>query len=619
MMPRGGILKAWIRFLLLVLPRAATGRYSATRMTGYAIAFASAGIHGIAGWCLTLAVGKCKDDPFAFERALGMLLDTGQVQLAARLANAVFDLTGVMPGEAIRLTGEFHLGGADAESVRMLDRVIEALPDDPASAVPAPVSTHGTTIQAVRHELSDERHESAELSLTIARLCFRFSAFDTAAKLFDHSELGADADIEDQIAHAYSLLRCGEFTQCKAAAERFGLGLKAIDVNPDWRILQATVMFAFGWTANVRSAVRSCLRSRYSAHSEFEQILEYGDQIVDMLARFPDRLAITSLRHNGEGHEPSHSDLRSTDSNGGRHKIFVCGNGWSGSGALVDALADFDTVVIAPDMPIDRFINQDTNNELMFVQGGSGLGRLWRGARDNGHIDRMDLWELFRGHVLGMGAIGYTEHKSANAAAALLDRHGHRYIGEFRNALVALTGLDDHSSLEELRSRLVSVTEALTELIFDAGNGQCVAFNNVMFGANLDMVEIFSDFKLAVVVRDPLDQYADRRQHDLKHWMSARRFVSFYKSGRNAFHNCREKLPDDLASRVREVEFEHFVRDAGYRDGVLNWLLDDLKKERVSGEFDPEKSSGNIGIYKTLLTQDEIDLLDGELREWRSH
>jgi hypothetical protein len=218
-----------------------------------------------------------------------------------------------------------------------------------------------------------------------------------------------------------------------------------------------------------------------------------------------------------------------------------------------------------------------------------------------------------------MGAIGFAEHKSANAAASLLEHHGSRLAREFRNAFYELAHFQDKVSLDEFRGRLVTVTEALTELIFDARDGQCVVFNNAMFGSNLDMVEIFTSFKLVVVVRDPLDQYADRREQDLKHWMSARRFVSYYKSGRTAFHTCKAKLPPELSAQVREIEFERFVLDAGYREDMLDWLLDGLGQERISANFDPAKSSGNIGIHKDFLTQDEVEFLDNELREWRSH
>jgi hypothetical protein len=298
-------------------------------------------------------------------------------------------------------------------------------------------------------------------------------------------------------------------------------------------------------------------------------------------------------------------------------KIFVCGNGWSGSGALYDALQEYDCVACAPDAPVDRYINACTGDETMFVQGNAGLGRIWRQARDERRLSRTDLWELFRCHVIGAGGIGHTEHKGVNAAANLLERRGSRYTAVFLDLFEAIAALPEDAGLGELRSILVGTTDALASVVTGAQDGQTAIFNNAMFGPNIDMVEIFSGFRLAVVVRDPLDQYADRRSQDLKHWMSARRFVSFYRSSREAFQQRKRSLHTKHAGRVREVEFERFVRDATYRAGVIDWMLDGCDKRRIRRNFDPERSQGNIGIYRQMLSEDEIEFIGRELRQWR--
>ena len=625
-MPPTGVWKSRFRFLLFVYPRVLAGQFSATRMAGYAIEFTKDGSQRIASRCLKLAVEKSIDNPHAFDTGLNMFLDASESSLASEYASAVFGQNGIMPGVAAQLTGEFLYNGACTECLQNLDRLIELSNGNLENTVPAPAYSHKTDVLAIREQLfrhcGEEKpgaQEASDLNRAVARLCFRYSAFDTAAKLFGNGDAEELVDIEDQIAYACSLLRSGRPVESKAVSERFDLGLKVIDADVEWQMLNATTMFAIGSTSKAKAAIRACLRSRLSTLPDLEDIVRYCDQIVDSLASFPNRLIFEPNRN--ADHQPGIEGTgpQTSKSVNARPKLFICGNGWSGSGAVYDALTDFDSVAVAPDIPIDQFMNKDTNNELMFVQGESGLGRLWRKARDDRSIGRMDLWELFRCHVIGFGAIGFSEHKSANAAASLLERHGGRIVREFRNAFREFTRLPEKACLSQLHGQLVTATEALTELIFDPGHGQCVVFNNAMFGANLDMVEIFANFKLVVVVRDPLDQYADRREHDLKHWMSARRFVSFYKSGRAAFHTCQEKLPGELPSRVREVTFEKFVQDSRYREGVLNWLLDGLRQKQKSSEFDPATSSDNVGIHKTLLTKDEIALLDNELTVWRSH
>jgi hypothetical protein len=138
-----------------------------------------------------------------------------------------------------------------------------------------------------------------------------------------------------------------------------------------------------------------------------------------------------------------------------------------------------------------------------------------------------------------------------------------------------------------------------------------------MFGPNIDMLEIFNNFRAVVVARDPLDQYADRRAQDLKHWMTPGRFVSFYRQSREAFQARKSELPAELAQEVREVEFEQFVLNEGYCQGVIEWLLNGRRCRRVRRRFEPDRSAQNVGIHARLLTSDERKAIAKGLKRWR--
>src|SRR5690606_33486793 len=243
--------------------------------------------------------------------------------------------------------------------------------------------------------------------------------------------------------------------------------------------------------------------------------------------------------------------------------------------------------------------------------------RIWRKARDERRLSSTDLWELFRCHVVGSGGVGHTEHKGANTAVNLLGRFGARYTAAFLGFYESIVAFPASIGLHQFHSILLEATELLSSIVTGAQDGQYAVFNNAMFGPNIDMVEIFSNFRLAVVVRDPLDQYADRRAKDLKHWMHARRFVAFYRSSRKAFQQRKRELPAEYSKFVREVEFERFVLDTRYRDAVIEWMLQGAERRRTSRTFDPEGSKANIGIYRQVLTHDEADIIDRELRRWR--
>jgi hypothetical protein len=311
------------------------------------------------------------------------------------------------------------------------------------------------------------------------------------------------------------------------------------------------------------------------------------------------------------------SEINSQQEGTHLRKVFVCGNGWSGSGALYDALTEYDCVSEGPDAVIDRYINECTGSETMFVQGSAGFGRIWREVREKGRLSRFDLWELFRCHVLGAGGIGHTEHKGANAAANMLERFGSRYTTAFLAFFEAVAALPEDASSDDVLQILLWTTERLARVVTNPREGQSAIFNNAMFGPNIDMVEIFSNFRLAVVVRDPLDQYADRRAQDLKHWMTAARFIPFYRASRTAFQERKKGLRPEHSDGVREVEFERFVMDAAYRESIIEWMLEGCDKRRIHRKFEPERSRVNIGIYKRLLANEECDVIDRELRQWR--
>ena len=179
----------------------------------------------------------------------------------------------------------------------------------------------------------------------------------------------------------------------------------------------------------------------------------------------------------------------------------------------------------------------------------------------------------------------------------------------------AFAELRDEIDLSAPHRILNAAAESLSATF--AGDRPCIVFNNAVFGRNLDMLAIFSNFKAAAVVRDPLDTYADRRDQDVKHWMTPSRFVPFYRSSRQAIQRGRNALAPNQADAVREVEFEHFVLDEAYRQTVIDWLLDEQQANRIRNRFEPAKSALNVGLHKRLLSGDEREDIEKELGRWR--
>ncbi len=609
------------RFLFLLVPRVLAGAASATRLAGYSVTAGDVGATRIAQWCAHRAARTAAAHPPEYSAALDIFLRARQFGGAARFAHAVFDESGVEPAAAARLTGELVLGGDWSAALSVFDRLLRCCGGDLRRAVPAPLHPSGPGIRQALDALSRDAAADgvgiAPLRLETARLCLAFSAFETSAALFDAVAAGLALSPRDTIAHGYAIVRSAPAGDTCTARQIAPEHFESLADEPDWQILAASVAFARGDRAAATSAVERAIRGGHRGLADLESVVADGLAIVDTLLSMPQALAIESTA--GLPRESRETDAFAESAvDDALPKIFVCGNGWSGSGAVYDALIEHDRVAVAPDVPGDPFVNECTNSEMMFVQGSAGLGRLWREARDAGRVERRDLWQLFRGHLLGLGAIGHTEHKGANAARHLLELYGSRYTAVFRTLLEDIARLDAGAPLSRSRAVLVRATESLSRLFAGADDARCVVFNNAMFGPNLDMAEIFADFRLVVVARDPVDQYADRRQQDLKHWMTARRFVPFYAASRAAFHEQRGRMAPQLRDKVREVAFERFVREAGYRREVLAWLLPPAMTVGEQRLFSPEASSRNIGFGQAFLEAPDVRVLRAALGQWQA-
>jgi hypothetical protein len=599
------------RFFFLLIPRLLAGRCTPYRLASYAIDLTAKGSGRLGTWCWDRAVrGSAHDEPMC-EALFELCVRAGRSDAAAALATRFYDTSGLSAAAAVRHTGSLVLSGAYDAALKLYDRLLEHCGEDIADQSPAPLwdtffggrELRGLVAARVARSV-EEPSSTGDPELSFARLCFSFSAFDTSAQLFERAALQKPLHLKEQIAQEYALLRSDRAEKVSADIAACVSPNAAVSVDPDWRILLASVLFTRGAAGAAAAAVEQSLRARFPGRPDLEQMISDCRQMVTCIAKCPATMEFSGTATEGASRDEP-----------GIRKIFVCGNGWSGSSALYDALMEYDGLAEMPDAPGDRYLNDCTSNEMMFVQGPAGLGRIWRTAKQERKLSRLDLWELFRCHVSGAGAIGYVEHKSATAASHLMALAGSRYTSIFLRTFEGIAEMASGASVAGLRAILTATTESLTAAL--ASEGACVVFNNAVFGPNLDMLEIFRNVKAAVVTRDPLDTYADRRAQDVKHWMSPGSFVSFYRGSRKAFHIRKDELPPEQSVAVREIEFEQFVLDESYRNDVLHWLLGGQSVRRVRSRFEPERSMKNVGIHKRLLEEDERNVIERDLKKWR--
>lgn len=602
------------RFFLLLVPRLLAGRLTPTRLASYAQELDASGSGLLAEWCWKRTVGAAAHGDEGVHRVLiDLCLTAGRVDIAVQLVLGAFRQSGVVPDLGLELVGKLAARDAFDAARRVFALLIEDQGDDLAEQSPAPGWPVPPRAAGIASKLEALAGGTASFDVRralyaeLARLCFSFGAFGACAELFDCASREAPLGAEERIAHRYARKRLDRLPSVAArCAEGASAAAGREPTDPGWRMLEAAVFAAEGSADAAALAAEAALRKTLAGRPDLDTV------IADCRAMLASISALRDITfHDTPSAAPREPAPR------GIPKLFVCGYGWSGSGAVYDALLDIEGLRELPSVGADRYVNDDTEREMMFLQGSGGLGKLWRKARDEGRLAKRDLLELFRCHVVGLGAIGHSEHKCANAGRQLLTMFGSGYSGVFRRMMEALVRLPAEPALDDFRLVLTDTTEALTAVLTGATPGQRVVYNNAVFGPEIDMLEIFRDFRAAVVARDPLDQYADRREHDIKHWMTPERFVRFYREGRQGFVRGLAKLGAARSADVREVEFERFVRDAAYRDDVLAWLLGGSLGRRQRRRFDPERSAANIGIHTRLLTDAERDVIGRGLARWR--
>jgi hypothetical protein len=211
------------------------------------------------------------------------------------------------------------------------------------------------------------------------------------------------------------------------------------------------------------------------------------------------------------------------------------------------------------------------------------------------------LWDLFRCHVAGLCPIGYSEYKSAAAAANHARKYGTHYTGVFRKFFVEFVALLDNPHRGDLHGLLNRTTEALCRMLVQHTGADVVLFNNAVFGRNVVMLEIFAGHRAAIVYRDPRDVFVDRRNNDKNHWRTPRQMAEFYGKGLESYLAYKARAPASVAAGLREISFERFVDDAAFRERACKWLVRGVGARGNDIYFDAQASSLNVGIYRDVL------------------
>jgi hypothetical protein len=157
------------------------------------------------------------------------------------------------------------------------------------------------------------------------------------------------------------------------------------------------------------------------------------------------------------------------------------------------------------------------------------------------------------------------------------------------------------------REKLIKAAQKLHDKIFKQNSGNLpILLNQAGSGWNsVESTKYFLNHKVLVVTRDPRDQFAEIKK--FKKVQSVEGFI-------NWFIEMQSRLNTINNSDILQISFENFVLKNNL---MVNLLCSHLSiPKNVCSNYEPNLSKKNIGIYKNILNQKEIKIIESNLSKF---
>lgn len=577
-----------------------SGRPVDTRILGrIALELEGAGLTNQAErcWDLVQRVMPLRSDDIIDQLAVAVVAgDLSRVRWLVRQARRD---VGFPPGHVVWLAGLLASHGHSAEAGKVLAslagspgemrRIVAQFP----SVVLPLVMENSFDLAQRLQTLQADANAKDEVLLGLARLCFTFRKMEQAARLYTDVSGERALSVIDMVAALYARARADSgIAVAHIGPDELVRVADEVRSNAEALVMIAYVAFIEGHVDISEAVVSRALRTRYGGVKEIDDVV---DECIAMLR------IIANVRNSSSTRlQADLFDAAPQMAAPAVPKVFICGFGWSGSGAIYDDIRGaegFSEFQGAGDAPL---LNADSGTEATFIQADAGLGDTWKASRSNGVLSWQQLWDLLCLHVVGLSGVGYNDYKSCSAAANNLRRYGSAYVRPFRALMEGCAELLDRPVQGGLTSLFSETTEALCRMLLEREGGSAVLFNNAVFGREAGMLSIFRNYRAVVVFRDPLDVYVDRANQDKNHWRTPDLFADLYGRGLRGYAAYRASDQWPGWGRLREVPFERFVLDEEFRARVRGWLLAG-SADGGGSLFDPAASRRNIGMHRAVL------------------
>jgi hypothetical protein len=311
--------------------------------------------------------------------------------------------------------------------------------------------------------------------------------------------------------------------------------------------------------------------------------------------------ALGPLREPGDaaGPEPA---LHVLDS---KTRIFICGYFYSGSGAVLDYLLDYDGVE-----------KWSPAGEMRLIKFPGGLWDVFKRSARQGldHAALVDLYLHVRGakHVADAPGI-YTRWRKVNRHSRKLWKGGaaSHYLAAAIETFLQLAAASKEKVLAqpELKEILTARVQALLDAAATDTQARYLLIDQAINAWRLCMAEIVPPSTFLVVHRDPRDQYVDA----MEAWSqpgrkvpSASEFAVMYKKRRDQAAKDIDKMAA-RGHRILEISFEDFVTNFDQNRKRLHAFLGLGMNEPHQNHYSVQESRCNVGKYRAELSPQQAE------------
>lgn len=292
-------------------------------------------------------------------------------------------------------------------------------------------------------------------------------------------------------------------------------------------------------------------------------------------------------------------------------KIFLCGMGWSGSSALRDYFREFPYVLLK-------------RGEYQYIEDDISLLDVHAAIRNQKDWKRTFL-TFFLGGVLGFArVISYTGYKHIYTArqSSLAAEGGALKLSEAMITVIQSAAGFFNADNDKREQAFLSFARDFVNLVSSGAyleDAEYFILDNAVHIRTLDSVGFIDNAYFFPTFRDPRSMQVSRQ---IENRTYVRGGLSYINSFRNKVIQAQHKI-SVLSERVENenvqcipVQFERFVMDEGYREGLAQDMGLNLNAQKKYTTFKPWQSARNVFIHETHGDANEISLIEKELPEY---